>query len=131
MELVAAIALDKALSPELIAFYDIETNDFGGEVLLHGEKSFRLVDVSIIGRAGFVSLDQATSNRNYLGLELRASHALTGQVQVGAYVRGDIANEESFVSKIVNSEVQSYNSSGVAIGVEFVFSPDVNIKLPW
>lgn len=125
MELVAAIGVETFLLPEFVTFYDTETKDFGGELLLHSERKINQLDIGISGRAGFVNIDETSSTRNYLGLEIRVSHSVGKNLDFGVYARGDIADRDAFVDKLVRSDNHTYTNSGVALGVEMVFRPNL------
>ena len=116
LELVAAVGFGLPFQPELLAFADAHTEDWGLELVAGPSWQLDQWELSALGRAGFIDPDIGTS-RSYGGFELNAAYALSGVAAIGGYLRAEWGDEASFVDVYTRGRGSEFSSSGVAVGV--------------
>jgi hypothetical protein len=117
LELTGAFDFDAPLAPRVIGFYDADFGDWGLEALVQPSWEFSDWMLFALGRTGFFVPGDGSANRSYLGLEFGASRPLSRNVELGAFMRADITDEDSYADKIDNGVITHVRGNGMAIGL--------------
>ena len=117
LELMGILDFDAPLAPRVIGFYDADFGDWGLEALVQPSWDSGDWTLYALGRTGFVAPGDGSANRSYVGIEFGASRPLSGNVELGAFIRAEAADENSYADKIDNGVITHARSNGMAIGV--------------
>ncbi len=122
LELLGIFNFDAPLAPGVIAFHDVEFEDWGLEAFV--EPSWNTGDWThhVLLRAGFVSPGDISATRSYVGMELGTSRLISDTIELGLFARADADNRSSFVRDIENGAATRMRSTGVAAGISLSVS---------
>ena len=117
LELVGNFDFNAPLAPRIIGFYDADFGDWGLEALV--QPSWESGDWTLyaLGRTGFVEPGDGSAGRSYAGIELGASRPLSGNIELGAFIRAEAADEDSYASETNKGVITHARGNGMAIGL--------------
>jgi hypothetical protein len=117
LELMGIFDFDAPLAPRVIGFYDADFGDWGLEALVQPSWDSGGWTLYALGRTGFVAPGDGSANRSYVGIELGASRPLSENVEFGAFIRAEAADEDSYADKVDNGVITHARGNGMAIGL--------------
>ncbi len=122
LEFDLAVELDMPMSPTFLGFYDVHTEDYGVEVSGGPEWGVGRWSYYAIGRGGSVVPGDGSKHRTYAGLEFGTGYAVTQTAELGAFLRWDYADKDSFVDDVNNTGAATVSRSGIAAGIALSLS---------
>lgn len=117
LELVGIFDFDAPLAPRIIGFYDADFGDWGVEALVQPSWDSGDWTLYALGRTGFVEPGDGSAGRSYAGIELGASRPLSANVELGAFMRAEAADEDSYAGEIDKGVITHVRDNGLAIGM--------------
>lgn len=123
LELAGELALDAALSPTLIGFYDVDLEDMGLELSMGPSWNAGAWSGYAIGRLGVVDPGDGSDGRTYYGLEAGLNRPVNDSIEIGGFARYERSDQETFADDIARSNIVSLRDDGLSVGLYLSVSP--------
>lgn len=117
LELAGELALDAALSPTLIGFYDVDLEDMGLELTMGPSWENGPWSGYALGRLGFVDPGDGSDGRNYYGVETGVSRPVSDSIEIGGFARYERSDQDTFADDIANGSIVSFRDDGISVGI--------------
>lgn len=116
-EVFGEVGFNAPLSPAVMAYYDLDTENTGIEINAGPEWVVGQATAYALVRAGTFTPGDDSADRSYGGIEAGLVRAVNERTELGSFLRFDQADEDSFAEDYVDGQIASFTNTGFAFGV--------------